>query len=401
MEGRDAAALLGVFAEGERICAAAKTVLAGRVEDANAWQRDGHKSAAHWLAATTGDTLGSAIGTIETAKNLTGLSETSGQFRTGQLSAAQARVIGDAATADPTAEADLLTRAKTDTIASLQDHARRVKAAAIDQAERERRIHDTRYLRTWIDADGAGCGQWRLPAAEHARILAALAPVQRDLFNQARKQGRQEHSDAYTADALIDLLTRDTASSPNSKGPEATVHVLIDLDALTRGSTEPGETCEIAGVGPISVNTARRLLGDSFLKLLVKHGIDITTVAHCGRTVPAPLRSYLEVRDPCCVVPGCGAKHNLEIDHVFVAYADGGPLSATNAARLCPWHHYLKTHCGYRLAGGPGHWQWIAPGSGGDDDDRGPPATGPPNQHDITEMQTALQASLDAALAGP
>jgi hypothetical protein len=29
--------------------------------------------------------------------------------------------------------------------------------------------------------------------------------------------------------------------------------------------------------------------------------------------------------------------------------------------RLCRFHHYLKTFCGYTYRGGPGSWEWIAP----------------------------------------
>jgi hypothetical protein len=28
---------------------------------------------------------------------------------------------------------------------------------------------------------------------------------------------------------------------------------------------------------------------------------------------------------------------------------------------LCPEHHALKTHGGWRLQGKPGSWKWIAP----------------------------------------
>jgi hypothetical protein len=50
----------------------------------------------------------------------------------------------------------------------------------------------------------------------------------------------------------------------------------------------------------------------------------------------------------------------LEIDHV-----DGWALTRTTTvdrlARLCRWHHHLKTYCGYRLDGGPGDWHLVAP----------------------------------------
>ena len=30
-------------------------------------------------------------------------------------------------------------------------------------------------------------------------------------------------------------------------------------------------------------------------------------------------------------------------------------------ARLCPFHHHLKTFVGYTYRGGPGSWQWLPP----------------------------------------
>ncbi|MBA3267012.1 MAG: hypothetical protein H0T70_01965, partial [Acidimicrobiia bacterium] len=51
--GDDAARLLELFAEAERLAAAGKALAARRVEETNRWRRSGHRSAASWLAATT------------------------------------------------------------------------------------------------------------------------------------------------------------------------------------------------------------------------------------------------------------------------------------------------------------------------------------------------------------
>jgi hypothetical protein len=83
VDGRDAAALLEVFGQGERVCAAAKAVLARRVEETNVWRDGGHRSAAHWVAAATGDTVGAATRTLETARALEQLPETDAAFRAG------------------------------------------------------------------------------------------------------------------------------------------------------------------------------------------------------------------------------------------------------------------------------------------------------------------------------
>jgi hypothetical protein len=83
-------------------------------------------------------------------------------------------------------------------------------------------------------------------------------------------------------------------------------------------------------------------------------------LAHLGRRPTAHQRTALVVRDPECVVPGCHVRVGLEIDHV-------DPWCATRVtkldrlARLCRFHHAQKTHEGYRLEGGPGHWGWLRP----------------------------------------
>jgi hypothetical protein len=114
-------------------------------------------------------------------------------------------------------------------------------------------------------------------------------------------------------------------------------------------------------VGPVPVAVARRLLDDAILKVLVTKGVEVTAVAHAGRTIPAHVRTALEVRDPVCVVPRCDRRKGLEIDHYRVAFAKGGESRMDNLARLCRYHHYLKTHLGYRLSGGPGAWEWRMP----------------------------------------
>ena len=140
---------------------------------------------------------------------------------------------------------------------------------------------------------------------------------------------------------------------------------------LKRGRTEHGEVCEIAGVGAIPVATATEYLGEAFLKLLIVDGVDIKTVAHMGRAIPAPLRTAVEERDRVCQVPTCDMTIGLEIDHIK-PFAEGGAASLENLVRLCKRHHLQKTHDGYRLIkieaskGEIGlaevaRWDWRAP----------------------------------------
>ena len=141
------------------------------------------------------------------------------------------------------------------------------------------------------------------------------------------------------------------------------MHLRVDLAALRRGELEDGEVCEIPGVGPVPLATARNVLGESFLKVIIEDGVDVTSVCHVGRAVPAHIRSALENRDEKCVVPGCDVAKGLEIDHYQIAFENDGPTELWNLCRLCRWHHHLKTHCGYAISGQPGSWEWKGPES--------------------------------------
>src|SRR5215218_6333594 len=101
LDGHDAADLFDAFGRGERVCAAAKALLARRVDETGAWRGNGHRSAAHWVAEATGETVGAAARALETARALDELPATADAFRAGQLSGVQAAEITSAAANDP------------------------------------------------------------------------------------------------------------------------------------------------------------------------------------------------------------------------------------------------------------------------------------------------------------
>ena len=124
----------------------------------------------------------------------------------------------------------------------------------------------------------------------------------------------------------------------------------VDHAAVVRGHLEPGERCELDGLGTVPVTVARALLDDARISVLVRDGTEITTVTSPKRTIPASLRRTLEAKYPVCGNLGCDNDKFLQIDHI-VPIADGGPTTIDNTWRLCSHDHDLKTYCGWIVVG--------------------------------------------------
>jgi Domain of unknown function (DUF222)/HNH endonuclease len=353
-EGRRAASLFNDAARAERLCAAIKSRLARRVEETKVWREGGHRSAAHWVADATGATVGAAARTLETARALEQLPETDAAFRSGHLSDVQAAEITSTAVSDPSAEAELLEAAGATSVKGLRDRCREVRAGAeADDQAWARRLHANRRAHEWTDPDGAYRIEARLAPDAGARFSSAWKAHTDRVFGDARRAGRREPHAAYAADALVALA---------SEGPckPVEVRVTVDSAALSRGHAYRGERCEVERVGPLPVTTARAMLDDASVAVLVRDGDDITAVSSPKRTIPTKLRRAVEARYPTCGVEACANDEFLEIDHV-IPLADHGCTELDNLWRLCSHHHRLKTYGGWRVNGTNGARDLVPP----------------------------------------
>src|SRR5690606_29874203 len=190
-----------------------------------------------------------------------------------------------------------------DSLGALRDESRRAQAVD-DEEGRQQRIHHRRALRVRVEPDGTWCLTFRGTVYAGARIMAALHPYREHAFKQARKEGRRESLAAYAADGLVamaDTLTAladrdDTSTDVAPRPPRSNVKIIIRVDAsaLRRGVVEPGEVCDIPGVGPVPVSTARELLGEAALAVVITTGVDIANVTHLRRRTTAHQRTALE-----------------------------------------------------------------------------------------------------------
>jgi hypothetical protein len=344
---RDATAIVN-------LASTVRMLAAQRVADSAAWKHRGHRSAADWLAQATKSSFGEAKGALEAAEKLAGCPQVEAKARAGGLSGEQTEVLAKAVAVDPAAEERLLGIAERDGLGKLRDQCRQVALSRDDVEARTARIHRERSVRHWTDAEGAFRLAAKLTPEAGATVLGALAPFEKAAFDQARREKRHKPHEAYMADALVDLArsslrgdderttgTGTETAKPKSRKPSFTV--LVDLQALPRGRAEPGETCEIPGVGPIPVSRLHELAPDAFWHVLVTRGKDIRSYCAMSRYLPTMLKVALAARDRECAVAGCNRTQGLEIDHI-IPVEQGGPTTYTNLERKCFHDHRENKH---------------------------------------------------------
>jgi hypothetical protein len=344
-DGRDAARLTKVAAEVERLGAAARLLFGRRAVDTRGWL--GGSSAAtseQWFAQISGCSEGAARQALITADRVAELPATEAKLRDGTLSVSQAAIVSHGASLDPTSEPKLLRLAGRGEYRGLRAENERVVAAATDAEEAQARARRDRHLRTWtrgVETHGAFSG----PTSEVDTLLRALEPLRRQAFERGRTEGPRESQDAYLYDALIGLARGD---ADRSEDAEPVARVRVDIQALVRGSTEPGEICEIPGAGPVPVSVAREVLSHGLLELVLHDGKDVQAIVTKTRYVPEALKIAIEERDQTCKVRGCDCTEHLERHHTD-DYAIHHTTSYAVLGRLCPDHHDLVTHRGYTI----------------------------------------------------
>jgi hypothetical protein len=370
LSGDEAREMVNLLAELERVVASGVARLTPRVVETGSFTKEGHGSAQDWLGAVSGTSAHVAKTRLASNERAAGDPRISRALQDGELSAPQIKLLADAASTSSDAPGTLLELLSNGSShQELTDAADRLRAAARSrESERLRRarVHSARHMRYHQDPEGGIRGDFFCDEVEWARIFPILEAEAKQRWKAAGSADGAS-LEAHRMDALIDLLAGTVGSGGSvssgtpRKGARPHTLILIDAEALRRGTTIGEEICEIEGIGPVSVAAATELLSEGGMQYLVREGFDIKTVTKTTRTVAQCVDMALIARDRVCVVEGCGKRRGLERDHCHEDFRDEGPTSLDNLARLCPMHHDLKTYGGYDLQGGPGEWRFIAP----------------------------------------
>jgi hypothetical protein len=369
VSGDEAQALVARFCDAERVGASGVALFSPVVLETGVFAKGGHASAPDWLGAVSGTSAGVANRRLAARTAAAADPVLTEALHEGELSSDQLKVVTETSRQVPESSSALLGLiGEGASHQELTTAARSLKATAQSrETERLRRarVHAQRHLRWHQDDHGGIRAELFCDEVQWARVMPTLEAEAKRRWKRAGTGPDAESLAAHRLDALIDLLAgwraQNKATGTSSRPPAPRAIVIISAESLRRGTTEHGETCEIDGIGPVSVAAAIELIGHSALHYVIKEGFDIKTVTKSTRDVGICLEVALLVRDRTCAAPGCGKAFGLEIDHRAVDFGNDGATTLDNLVRLCPAHHALKTYGACKVEGAAGQWSWRNP----------------------------------------
>ena len=217
-------------------------------------------------------------------------------------------------------------------------------------------------------------------------VTRAKAHVDRLAFELSKRAGESRTVPQLRADVALDFLIgvkaarglNDAQGTPVQTTGGVGVHVAITVPVLTL-LDRADELPTLHGVGPISVETAKRLIGEAtgFTRILTDP-IDGTVldIDRKSRKIPADLKRWLGVMHETCSTPGCRRPFDqCDIDHTVPWAKDGaaGRTALTNLAPMCRPDHRTKEETSWQVEQtGNGTLRWTSPSGFAKESDRPP-----------------------------
>jgi len=275
---------------------------------------------------------------VKLARQLSELEETQKALEAGLIGIEHALEIARA-TDDLglAAETELLEAARAKDPAELRQTAREIRhrvdaegmARRAMEQQRKRRLHLYDLPDGMIGVDGA------LPPEGGAALRITL-----DSLIGVPPKGDERTQQQRQADALMQLCRRqlDSGTLPSKGGRKP--HLTEVVQAETGAA-------RLEGAGPISTQTAERLLCEGSVSVLTvdKQGAALD-LGRSQRLASEPQRRALGARYTTCAAPGCNWEVRFCEPHHLDEWAKGGGTTADRMVPLCTVKHHPLVHEG-------------------------------------------------------
>ncbi|HEY8641411.1 MAG TPA: DUF222 domain-containing protein [Candidatus Dormibacteraeota bacterium] len=344
--GADIKRIRGVINRAEAQCVRRVEVF----DREDAYASSGDTSTTSWLRNNCQLSGFSADKHVKLARQLPELRATQKALESGQIGIEHALEVARA-TDDmgPAAEAELLSAARTKDPAEVRLAAKeirhRVDAAGMARQAmerfRKRRLHLIDLPDGMIGLEGA------LPPEGGVALKLTL-----ESLTGVPPKGDERTQQQRHADALMELCRRqlDSGTLPSINGRKPHLTVVVQAETLAGAPGAPA--AQLEGAGPISGETAKRLLcGGSASVLTADSKGAALDLGRSQRLGSEPQRRVLAARDKGCVVPGCNWEARFCDVHHLDEWALGGGTRVRRMVLLCKVsHHPLVHEGGWKLA---------------------------------------------------
>jgi uncharacterized protein DUF222/HNH endonuclease len=223
----------------------------------------------------------------------------------------------------------------------------------------------------WLDCDETYGGVFVVRGQFDAEG-GALLKTAIDSLSHGLTRGEERSASQRRADALVDMAATQLrcGDSRDVHGQRPHLTLIVSAETLradrvgthTLRSAGLAASAELRGVGPIHPETARRIACDAVrTEVTVAPTADgpvwtnlfarpvPLSVGRATRTIPAPIRTALNLRDEGCRFPGCDRPSGWTDGHHIVHWSDGGPTELGNLVSLCRQHHRRVHEEGWRI----------------------------------------------------
>jgi hypothetical protein len=299
-----------------------------------------------WLCDELKLTPNAASAQVRTARALNGeLSLTAAALRYGLINAQHVMVIrrameqvGKTRLASDSVESELISAARQKDAFELEQHWKQLRYRADQEAAEQ--AEEAERKQTWLSLYQTMRGTYRIEGELDAETGATLHTALRAIMG--RKAKGDERTPQQRRAAAMGVLARrplDGGDLPSRGGERPHLVLVANVETLR---LEPGSPmAQLDWGGPlVTGKAARRIAEDASITPVLLDGVgNVLHVGRRSRTVPAPVRRALNLRDRGCQSPGCTMPPDLCTPHHRVHFADDGGHDLANLELRCDFHH--------------------------------------------------------------
>lgn len=391
------------------------TALTGAWAESLDWACSGYRSPVSWLTSHTETPRTSAAATVKTARSLRSMPATAAASAEGSLGSAKVRLLSRARTPEVANEFDAQEEVLVRTLqglsvdgASTYLEAWRLRAMPDGGGGEAEASHEADEMHVSPTFGGHHAVRGGYCATDGAILTGALDAEIDSWHRQGRLVGDTRTRSHLRAAALIAIVQRGVDSTTRNGDVRPLVIAVVEADLLagnrapgrgvrpfpgpgpgSRPGPCPGERptgsaagmaagapggfdrpqagavaaeksaaparCELHGVGPVPVETVRRLLCEGDVCRVVMHGASMPLdVGRRYRLATADQwRALLAASGGHCEWPGCDAPADWCQVHHFIPWDDDGTTDIANLGFVCSHHHHACHEGGHVMARGP------------------------------------------------